>query len=110
LTPRPAPVPAIAARSATSLPPRQLSEPESLELLHDFGVLTVPTMVCTTAAEAQTEAGRMGYPVVLKGVAEGVAHKSDLGLVHVGLRDAAAVADAYAAAGCATVVIQAMIR
>ena len=52
----------------------------------------------------------MGYPVVLKGVAEGVAHKSDLGLVHVGLRDAGAVAEAFAAAGCATVVIQAMIR
>ena len=52
---------------------------------------------------------RLGYPVVLKGVAEGVAHKSDLGLVHVGLRDPDAVAEAYAAVGCSRVVVQAMI-
>ena len=54
-------------------------------------------------------ATRLGYPVVLKGVAEGVAHKSDLGLVHVGLRDPDAVARAYAAIGCPQVIVQAMI-
>jgi hypothetical protein len=48
--------------------------------------------------------------VVLKGVAEGVAHKSDLGLVHVGLGDAEAVSRAYAATGCERVVVQAMVR
>ena len=47
--------------------------------------------------------------MVLKGVAEGVAHKSDLGLVHVGLRDPDAVVGAYAAAGCAQAVVQAMV-
>jgi acetate---CoA ligase (ADP-forming) len=48
--------------------------------------------------------------VVLKAVVDGVAHKSDLGLVHVGLLDAAAVARAFAATGCANVVIQPMIH
>jgi acyl-CoA synthetase (NDP forming) len=110
LTPPPAPVPDIPAGLAPALPARQLTEPESLDLLRSFGVPTVATVVCTGIAQAQSAAERMGYPVVLKGVADGVAHKSDLGLVHVGLRDADAVASAHAAAGCATVVIQAMIN
>jgi len=59
-----------------------------------FGVRTVPTIECNSAADAVAAATRLGYPVVLKGVADGVAHKSDLGLVHVGLRDPDAVAGA----------------
>ena len=109
LTPPPVAVPTIEVTSPPALPARQLTEPESLALLRDFGVPTVPCEVCGSAAEARAAAERMGYPVVLKGVAEGVAHKSDLGLVHVGLRDTDAVARAFTSAGCATVVIQAMI-
>jgi succinyl-CoA synthetase beta subunit len=92
------------------MPPRQLTEPESLELLSTFGVPTVPTVFCESATAARAAADRLGYPVVLKGVADGVAHKSDLGLVHVGLRDEDAVTRAFAATGCDTVVVQAMIR
>ena len=52
----------------------------------------------------------VGYPVVLKGVAEGVAHKSDLGLVHVGLRDPDAVARCLCGdLDCPNVVVQAMV-
>jgi acyl-CoA synthetase (NDP forming) len=109
LTPPPIAVPTIEVASPPALPARQLTEPESLALLRAFGVPTVPCEVCGSAAEARAAAERMGYPVVLKGVAEGVAHKSDLGLVHVGLRDTDAVARAFTSAGCATVVIQAMI-
>jgi hypothetical protein len=65
---------------------------------------------CASATEAVLAAERFGYPVVLKGVAEGVAHKSDHGLVHVGLADAAAVTAAYSAAKCRNVVVQTMIR
>ncbi len=72
---------------------RPLTEPESLRLLAEFGVRTVATIECNSAADAIAAATRLGYPVVLKGVAEGVAHKSDLGLVHVGLRDPDAVAE-----------------
>ena len=109
LTPPPSPVPELAA-AAAALPARQLSEPESLALLSTFGVPTVPTVFCESATAARAAADRLGYPVVLKGVADGVAHKSDLGLVHVGLRDEDAVARAFAATGCDTVVVQAMIR
>ena len=110
LTPSPVAQPVLSVGVSPALPARQLTEPESLALLQGFGVSTVPTSVCDSVARTLAAAAeRMGYPVVLKGVAEGVAHKSDLGLVHVGLRDADAVERAYIAAGCATVVIQAMI-
>ena len=105
----PAPAFPAPAFPASSSPARPLTEPESLALLRGFGVPTVPTIICHSVAEAQAAADKMGWPVVLKGVADGVAHKSDLGLVHVGLRDAGAVAKAHAAAGCATVVVQPMI-
>jgi acyl-CoA synthetase (NDP forming) len=107
LTPPPSPAPAVAALPAPALPPRPLSEPESLALLQGFGLPTVPTIVCDSLPKAQQAAEQVGYPVVLKGM--GAAHKSDLGLVHVGLRDAGAVARAFAATESASVVIQPMI-
>jgi acyl-CoA synthetase (NDP forming) len=109
LTLPPEPVPAVVAAVAPSLPARQLTEPESLRLLAAFGVPVVPAIECDSAADAIAAATRLGYPVVLKGVAGGVAHKSDLGLVHVGLRGPDAVAAAYEAIGCPLVVVQAMI-
>src|SRR5262249_55038544 len=95
LTPPPSPVPLTSAVSATGLPARQLTEPESLALLRGFGVPTAPTVTCETAAEAIAAAEQIGFPVVLKGVADGVAHKSDQGLVHIGLTDAESVARAF---------------
>jgi acyl-CoA synthetase (NDP forming) len=109
LTPPPEPVLAVVASVAPSLPARQLTEPESLRLLAAFGVRTVPAIECDSAADAIAAATRLGYPVVLKGIAGGIAHKSDLGLVHVGLLGPDAVAAAYEAVGCPLVVVQAMI-
>ena len=107
--PEPIPAGQATALSAPALPNRQLTEPESLSLLATFDVRTVPTVVCTSAADAVAAATRLGYPVVLKGVADGIAHKSDMGLVHVGLRDPDTVAAACAAVNCPTVIVQAMI-
>ena len=109
MTPPPEPIPEAAPAPAPALPDRQLTEPESLRLLSNYGVPTVPTVECRSAADAVAAAERLGYPIVLKGVADGVAHKSDLGLVHVGLRDPDAVAQAYTAVGCPNVIVQAMI-
>jgi acyl-CoA synthetase (NDP forming) len=109
MTPPPEPIPQTAPAAALALPNRHLTEPESLRLLAEYGVRTVPGHECRSAADAVAAAGRLGYPVVLKGVADGVAHKSDLGLVHVGLRDADAVAQAYTAVACPNVIVQAMI-
>ena len=100
----------VSRSAASPLPGRPLSEPESLRLLAGYGVRTVPTLECGSTADAVAAATRVGYPVVLKGVAEGVAHKSDLGLVHVGLRDPDAVVGAYAAVGCKRVIVQPQVR
>ena len=115
MTPPPEPIP-DSAHAASPTPParqlrpaRQLTEPESLRLLADLASAPCRRMECDSAADAIAAATRLGYPVVLKGVAEGVAHKSDLGLVHVGLRDPDAVAQAYAAVGCPQVIVQTMI-
>lgn len=95
---------------ATSpLPAGSLTEPESLRLLAGFGVPVVQTIECATVEEAQAAALRVGFPLVMKAVVRDVAHKSDLGLVRVGLTDPSAVADAYAALG-PSVVVQTLIQ
>lgn len=109
LTPQPTTPPATAI-SARTLPRRQLSEPESLALLRDYGVATVETAECVDLGQARVAADRIGYPVVLKGVAEGVAHKTELGLVHVGLANQAALDAAFAAIDRPRVIVQAMIK
>ncbi len=109
LTAPPQPVPEAPTLTPPTLPARPLTEPESLRLLATYGVRTVPTVECDSHADAVAAATRLGYPVVLKGVADGVAHKSDLGLVHVGLRDPQAVLQAYTDVACNKVVVQAMI-
>ena len=71
-----------AARAAVNLPHRTLTEPESLSLLPGIRRARRDTIECATFDAALAAAQRVGWPVVLKGVAEGVAHKSELGLVH----------------------------
>ena len=87
-----------------------LSEPESLALLARWGLSVAECVVCGSDVEAVAAADRVGYPIVLKGVVEGVAHKSDQGLVQLGLKDADAVRQAYAAVGGGQVVVQPMLK
>jgi acyl-CoA synthetase (NDP forming) len=62
-----------------------LDEVESKQLLAAFGIPTVAEAVATTAAEAVAAATALGLPVVMKVLSADIAHKSDLGLVEVGL-------------------------
>jgi acetate---CoA ligase (ADP-forming) len=71
-----------------------LSAVESFALLRDYGVTTVNIAPASSRAEALLHAERVGYPVVLK-TDEGVAHKSDVGGVVLGLTDAGQVVAAY---------------
>jgi acyl-CoA synthetase (NDP forming) len=105
----PAPAPAQPPARSFDLPRRPLTEPESLRLLGEFGVPVVATAECASLAEAEAAAARCGYPVVLKGVVEGVAHKSDAGLVHARLPDEAALRAAYATLGCPRAIVQPMV-
>ena len=74
-----------------------LSETDSAEVLRKAGVPMVESRVVATKAEARAAAEQFGYPVVLKALVPGVAHKHDAGLVAVGLADDAALDDAYVA-------------
>jgi acetyl-CoA synthetase (ADP-forming) len=73
-----------------------LSEAGSKELLGGFGVPFPAEHVVTTAADAVAAAGAVGYPVVVKLGGDGIAHKTERGLVRLDLGDAAAVEAAAA--------------
>lgn len=62
-----------------------LSEHESKELLAAHGVPIAPERVVRSSAEAVAAARELGYPVVAKLSGRGIAHKTERGLVHVGL-------------------------
>ena len=97
-----------------------LSERVSADVLLRAGVPMVESRGFAAIAEGEDIAGRLGYPVVLKALVPGVAHKSALGLVAVGIGDADALrrhhhamADRLAAlghAGNASFILQPMRR
>ncbi len=82
---------ALRERSAAATAEFPLTEPESKELLGAFGIPLSEEGLARTEQEAQDTAERIGYPVVVKGVAADLTHKSDAGAVRVNLGDAAAV-------------------
>ena len=98
--PPPRPAPARALPTVASLlrgrPRRTIHEHDAKRLLAEAGVPVVREMLCATAEEASAAAGALGYPVALKLVADDLPHRSDLGLVAVGLRDARDLAEAWA--------------
>ncbi|TMR00345.1 CoA-binding protein, partial [Actinomadura soli] len=94
--PAPATGPEIRRRAAEILTGRDgtLSEADAKHLLSVYGVASPPGEVAADADAAAKIAGRIGYPVVCKVHAAGVAHKSDVGGVEVGLADENALRDA----------------
>ncbi len=73
-----------------------LDEAASLALLQTHGVPVAAHQVCHDEAAAVAAFESLGGgPVVLKGCSAAVAHKSDLGLVKVGLGDRESVAGAW---------------
>ncbi|MBC7279332.1 acetate--CoA ligase family protein [Nocardioides sp.] len=68
-----------------------VDEVEAKRLLAAHGVPVVPEGEVMTADEAAEAATRLGFPAVVKILSTEVAHKSDLGLVQVGLADAGQV-------------------
>jgi len=73
-----------------------LSEARSKSMLAEFGVPVIAERIVTDPADAADAAAELGFPVVAKLCGDGIAHKTERGLVRLGLRDAAAV-DAAAA-------------
>jgi acetyltransferase len=67
---------------------RTIHEHDAKRLLAGAGLPIVRETLCPTREAAIAAAGAIGYPVVLKLVADDVPHRSDLGLVAAGIRDA----------------------
>lgn len=77
-------------------PARMLNEADSLARLQAAGVPVVAHRLCRSADEAVAALTAMGAPVAVKGCSRDVAHKSELGLVALGLRTAGEVGEAFA--------------
>ena len=75
--------------------PGGLSGAVLFDLLRDYGIPAVRARQAATRAAALAAAAAIGYPVVLKTDEPGIAHKSDVGGVRLGLGDPGAVGAAY---------------
>lgn len=71
--------------------PRTLSEPASKALVARHGVRLPRERTAADPESAAEAAAALGFPVVLKLAGEGIAHKTERGLVRVGLGDRDAV-------------------
>ena len=74
---------------------RQVGESESKEILEAYGFLTPKGALAGTAEQAVGIANRLGYPIVMKIWSPDISHKSDVGGVKVGLKNATEVCDAF---------------
>jgi acetate---CoA ligase (ADP-forming) len=85
----PLPLPPISRPAAARLDVlphgRLAAEHEAREALKEYGINGPPERFVASAEEAKAAAESVGFPVVLKGIVENVIHKSDAGLVKVGL-------------------------
>ena len=84
------PAPALPAGKA-----RFLDEFESLALLAQAGIAVVEHRLCRSEAEARAAFGALGPKVVVKACSASVPHKTEHGLVRVGLQSEDAVAQAF---------------
>ncbi|WP_129308488.1 acetate--CoA ligase family protein [Streptomyces sp. L2] len=76
-------------------PGQQLSEHAAKQLLRAYGIRVPREQLVTSAAAAVRAAAQVGYPVVMKASGARIAHKTELGLVKIGLTSASQVRDAY---------------
>ena len=76
---------------ASPIASRVSPERESLERVARMGIPTVRAELVATADDAAAAASRIGFPAIVKVDAAGLAHKSDVGAVRLGLPDPDAV-------------------
>ncbi|GAU09783.1 acyl-CoA synthetase [Desulfoplanes formicivorans] len=73
----------------------EIVEFQAQEILQAYNLPVPRTGLARTSDDAVTFAEDIGYPVVLKIASPQISHKSDVGGVKVGLKDADAVRDAF---------------
>jgi acyl-CoA synthetase (NDP forming) len=84
--------------ASISLESGALDEPSSLSLIERSGVPVIPARLARTVTEAQALASGWlseGRSVAVKVVSSQILHKTDVGGVRLGLRDAAGIARAF---------------
>ena len=74
-----------------------LTEVESKQVLAAYGIPTVETRSAGSEEAAVAAARELGFPVVLKLLSETVTHKTDVGGVQLGIRNARGVQQAWRA-------------
>jgi acyl-CoA synthetase (NDP forming) len=82
--------------AALEMPRRTINEVDAKRMLKQLELAVVEDVIVKNLAEAQEAASRLGYPVVLKVASDEIPHRSEFGLVAVGLKDKAALASAFA--------------
>ena len=63
-----------------------LSEVQTLSLLEKYKIPMADFHVCSDTNEIISSAKTLGYPITLKGIVEGIGHKSDFGLVKTDIK------------------------
>ena len=94
---------------------RALSEFESKKVIESAGVPITREDLAKTKEEAISIARKLGYPVVLKGCSDKLTHKTELGVIKLGLESDEDVEEAYEeiitkASGVDGVLVQEMVH
>jgi acetyltransferase len=82
-------------RARATMQATALNEVESKRILRAYGIPMPEEALATSREEALKAAARIGYPVVLKAVADTLTHKSDVGAVALNLATPEALGVAY---------------
>ena len=78
-----------------AMPSSCLDEHVSKLILSDFGIPAVPERIVGSLSEAKAAAADFGFPVVMKGITPGVVHKTEQGLVKIGIHSNEMVETAF---------------
>jgi acyl-CoA synthetase (NDP forming) len=84
------------ARKRLAAAKGNLTESEAKRVLAAYGVPVVEERLAKTVEEARAAARAFGYPVVMKAESPTILHKTELGVVKLGIADDAGLARAYA--------------
>ena len=74
---------------------KALSEYDSKRILAEYGIPVVKESLVADLRKAKSAARKIGYPVVLKACSPEVTHKTEKGLIEVGIRDARDLTKAF---------------
>ena len=82
-------------KQVLATPSSSLDEHVSKQILADFGIPTVPEKIVSSISEAKAAASDFGFPIVMKGISPGVVHKTEQGLVRIGIHSKEMVENAF---------------